>query len=378
MSLLSKKPPYYFYYIGFFALAISAISPIIHDYIAYKKQWDVIIKGNDPYAHTGNAYGVIYNLFAYIKSTNFFHTQRIVFTFIYILASFKIWSYAVSQSSKHANILLAILLINPLFWIFGIKFGINDTFLSGLTALAILCYIKDKHIVSGILFAIAVGFKFSPLFIIPFFIFSRHKINYKLGIAFGITTLFIFIYGYYLWGSSITYPFTFGADRESKHFSIFRFIRGTFQPLAFIGIQNMDQKSIYFVLSSVVICFGLYIRYNLNRMIMALLSFSLVLIFYKVGNHQFYFLLLVLTVFVYIQNEKLIYNKPVLKKHFIFFWMWFFFCVILYDYTYSYTNQFEGFREYISLPTFIIEVICAYLLLKLAFYRKRMEAKKME
>ena len=355
--------------IGFSALILSYIGAGKHDYMAYLEQWDIIVEGMPPSIDTGNSYGVIFNLFAYINFIPNTYLPKAIFIYIYLIASYELWKFSILKKILSHNIILLVLFANPLFWIFSIKLGSNDAFLAGITILAIISFLKDKFYLSGLLFAIGIGFKFSPIFIIIFFASNRLKLNFKFVVSFIISISIIYICGYYLWGNSIFEPLILGTERLSKSLSIFRFIRGDIQPLGFLGISNLDKYSIYLVIFATIISTVLYLKYNLDRLLMALFTFSNLLLLYKVGHHQFYLLLLMLTLLVYIENENILKSNPLFVRSTIMFWIYFFIITILYNYTEYYGGNYSIIREYIGFPTFVIHLTWNVLILKLLYFK---------
>lgn len=350
------------------SLLIGLILPPAHDYAAYIKQWTIIHNGLDPYFKSGNAYGVAYNYFAYLNFSSFLHIPRVIFIATYLFASFLIWKLSKKQIGYTSNWILTILIINPLFWIFSIKYGSNDSFLAGITMIAVLVYIRKYYYLTGILFAIGFCFKFTPIFIIPFFILSRKEINFKVLFSFITGVLSIYGIGFLQWGNSIVEPFLFGERRVSKIFSIFRFIRGEVKPLKFIGVENLDEYSIYMTLICITLIFLTYLALNLDRYLSSLLSLSTTLLFYKVGHHQFYLLFMIFTVFTIVfKKEK---NKPFLCSALTLF-SWIFFFTILYDFTSRYKNGYSLIRTWIGLPTFLIHTILNINLINVIYKNKK-------
>ena len=347
-----------FLIIGIISLILVLLLPNLHDYSSYVKQWSDLLESNNP----SSAYGVFYNIFV-IFFYLFSKLPKAIFVIFYLISVYFVINYAKNQAIKHKKILLYILIFNPIFWIFGIVYGSNDTFLTGITIIALLAEIKSKGKISGALFAVGSTFKFTPLFILPFLIINKLKINFKILLSFFLFASIIILIGYSFWGVEILNPISFGSFRESKMFSIFRFIRGELQPLSFIEIHNLDSISIWLMIGSWLICFLIYIIWSFDKYLMILLAYSNVLLFYKVIHHQFYLLLLFLTIVIYIMHYKTIIKNKYLIISGILFWTWIFFFTIFYGLTH-FLGQYSIIREIIGAPTFLLHLSFNLLLLR--------------
>jgi|GEM_PF-2403447 len=344
-----------FYILSALSIIITLLFPILHDYVSYENQWSITLSGQSPWIGTGNAYGITYNFFGIFYGI-YNKLPRVLFVLTYLAAVYFILTYCQSIKFKKTNAVLYIFMLNPLFWIFCVAYGSNDSFLAGITSISIIALIHFKPKIAGILLAIGSNFKFTPLFIIPFLVLEKKVIDYKLIIAFIITTVVIVLSGFILWGTDIINPFIFGAERPSKVFSIFRFIRGEFQPLSFIGVNNIDHFSIYFMLFSWILSLIIYVRYSFDKYLMILFSFSNILLFYKVGHHQFFILLLFLTILAYVKNYETIKKDKPLKISLIIFWAWLFIFTVLFPLTNHYAGNYNFINEFVGGPFFFIHL----------------------
>jgi len=330
-----------------------------HDYWAYLEQWDSIIKDD----FTINPYGVVHNFLGYLTFIPYIHVPKALFASVYLFACYKLLGYVDGEKKQSSLILLLILLFNPLYLVFGLYYGSNDIFVAGLTILSII-YLNEKNAkIAGILFAIAIAYKFYPGFILPFLIFRDKKLNKHFLFSFTISLFLIYLSGYFIWGSAVLEPFRIGIDRPSKSLSIFRFIRGEYHPLGFFGVQNADLYSIYLVLASFLLSIFLYLYYRLDFLLMALFSYVNVLLLFKVGHHQFYFLFLLMSIFIYVKNQDYLKRQKLLVLSNIAFWIWFFIIVIVYPLTGNY-DDYPVIREIIGLPNFIVLSLFNLILIK--------------
>lgn len=329
------------------------------------------MSGNDPWIGTDNAYGIAYNLFGVF---NAIHNKlpKLIFLMTYLIAVRYIINYCQRIGFDQTKIVSCTLLLNPLFWIFIVINGSNDAFVAGTTALSLVAILNQRPKTAGTLLAIGSSFKFMPLFLIPFLLMEKKEGNYKLLHSFTGTVLVFLVIGYGLWGTSILEPFFFGSERQSKMFSVFRFVRGEFQPFEILGITNLDSYSVPLMLISWSFSIFIYFRYSLEKYLMLFFSFSNILLFYKVGHHQFYILLLFLSIFAYIINYRTMMYDRAFMVSLIAFWVWIFCFTVIYSITH-FRGEFSIIREFLGLPTFVLHLALNFFMLRHVFkYSKRL------
>lgn len=318
----------------------------IHDYLAYVNEWKKIFNGENPF----NAYGVFFNFFA-LPNAIHHKLPKIIFIFIYFFTISKLF-----KLYEENNLIRIALLFNPIFWVFGVLLGSNDVFLASITLLSLITLMSQKNVVSGILLSIGITFKYTPLSILPFLILKNKSLNIKLIISTLSTIVVVILLGFCFWGDELFSSFMFNVNRKSTIFSIFRFISGEYHPLQFVNISSLDYLSIYFVIISWVILYILFIIYKFEKYLAILLAYSNMLLFYKVGHHQFYLLLFLLTVLTYSIHKKSFQKNKILIISIVLFWTWIFLFTLLYPLTDLYRGDFYHIREWVGLPTFIIHV----------------------
>ncbi|RYC51565.1 glycosyltransferase family 87 protein [Flagellimonas olearia] len=354
--------------LGISILAIALFNTNYHDYIAYVKQWRIISDGGNPYLGkaSDNAYGIIYNLFAYLHVTDLVAVPRGLWILFYFFTISKLCNF-ISHQNPEVNLtwLKLFLLVNPLFLIFGVKYGSNDVFLSSLVLLGIILYLEKKSLLSGIIIAIAVGFKFVPLLIIPFLIFNNNlKIDYKFLCSSIITITLIYFMGYLEWGNGIIRPLVLGTERVSKIFSIFRFLKAN-------GI-NLDSYSTILVISGAIGSFLAYVIFKLDRTMSILFCWLNILLLYKVGHPQFYLTPILLSTLIYGLNKQIIKRSPFVCICFLTLGLWMFFWSFYYDQI----GLSPRLRDWIGLPHTIILLTANIWLLKLGFAKRNLVLKK--
>ncbi|KAA3663511.1 MAG: DUF2029 domain-containing protein [Chloroflexi bacterium] len=338
----------------FFALGVAIFSAPTHDYELYLRSWEVTIQGQNPWSVvTTNAYGPIHSALALLYSIHF-NLPRMLFVVLWLVCSFGIsllvhQNQAISQEWKYVFYL--ILFLNPLFWVFIVRFGTNDMLMAFFVLASIVLFIKQRDIPAGAFMALAIGLKFIPIIMVPFLIYSRKRIRWRFAFSVLISLIIIFGVGYFLWGSNMRLPFQWAAERHSKILSIYRFLRGEFSPLRIVVENpNLDGLSVYLSITAVSIFFLIHVMYRFDSFVSSIISLGLLLMFYKVGHHQFYItLILLIMLWIGLEYEHIASANATLTPFFIFT-IW----IAFVSFLYILTDGYEGtnFREILGLPTF--------------------------
>lgn len=348
----------------FIISALAFLSIVIvrsqHDYTAYQKHWTLILAGHNPFTVEGNTYGPLHILLA-----GFFFIQaklpRLLFAVCTLGTTFFLVRLILSNDQMPEKVkqnLKKYLYFNPLFWVFVVFFGSNDGLLSALFLFGLVAFQSRKWYLSAFLLASGTLLKFIPVFVMPVLGLNRRKIHW----GFGLTYLFVFGGVFLLcvlkWGATIFDPLLYNSERESKMLSVFMFLRGKFSPLPLIGIEGADHLSLYFVIGSIFITFILHLWFGFDHLLSVVLTLSGVLLFYRVGHHQFHLSLVFLLVFFIATHYESI--QAIHPKACTCAWWylgWIAFATILYAATEGYYKRFEIIRDIIGLPSFIIHLL---------------------
>jgi hypothetical protein len=336
-----------------------------HDYIVYVRQWRDVINGDNPWAGKRSAYGPGHYFIALIYNI-YFDLPRYMFVGLWLLTCFEILTIAYRNSKlplAHKHILAALLLFNPFFWIIVARFGINDIFMTYCVITSLIFYRLKRHVLSGVLLGLGVSIKFIPFVMVPFLVLSNRQIKWKFALSCAATLFLIFAVSYLLWGDGFLRAFSFGANRPSTNLSIFRFLRGDYSPMhLFTSHPDYDKYSVMITLLLLFTFFIIHVKYNINPLVSSVISFGILLLLYKVGNHQFYttffFLVALLVCFEY---EKLASRESVIFSLYIFL-IWISMATFFYLFTHRYINT--DWRHIIGLPTFILGSFSLGLLIK--------------
>jgi len=270
------------------------------------------------------------------------------------------------------TIIYIMLFFNPLFWVFGLKFGINDFMMAFFVVFGLIFYRNKFDILAGLFFTVAILTKFMPVVMLPFLIVYRtQKIRFRFlfTLSYLVSSLFILGLSYLSWGDKMLNPLIHVAERKSKVLSIFRFFRGDASPLRLImNNPNIDWLSIYLCLASLVIFYAISIKYRFNNILSSITAFLLLLTFYKVGHLQFYITpVLLLLLWVSLDYGKIVRIRFVLTSVYLFI-IWISFVSFLY--IISSKLREARWREILGLPNFLISAFLIIMLIIYQYYNR--------
>ena len=360
--------------IAFFAFSFVIYSEPTHDYIHYMKQWKKILLGQNPWELRGNAYGAVHVYLAYLYKLDK-NLPRILFCALYFITaayiSLRIYKNTFMDDATK-TIIYTILFLNPLYWIFGLKFGINDFMMVFFIIFGLIFYKNKYDILAGLFFAIGIQVKFAPVVMIPFLILHRARaIHLRLvfALSFFITSLFIIGVNYLSWGDTILNPLLRAGTRYSKTISIFRFLRGDLSPLrVFTDNPNVDWLSVYLCFFSIVIYYFISLRYRFNNILSSIVAYLLLITLYKVGHIQFYITpVLLLLLWVCLDYCKITQARFLLSSVYLFI-IWISFVSFLFLLTDSFRQT--NWREILGLPNFLFSALLIILLIKYQYQNR--------
>ena len=341
----------------FFALTLQIFLLLIlnnrYDYLEYEKQWQFVLDGGIPWDFGSNAYGPFHAVMAFFYDL---HPKlpRIIFSLASIAASLflitKLRDSPIIPKYKHR--LYFLLLYNPIIWIMFVINGCNDGLVGCLFIFGVILYDKRRFISSALLLAIAIVYKFIPLFILPVLCLNNRKINWQFTFSI-IFFLFLGFGGsYYLWGEKMLNPIIYNSGREAKILSIFRYLDGHYSFLNLFEIGSINFLSIYFVVGSVLGIFLAQLLFQWHWIKSLIATLLCVHIFYLVGHFQFHISIYFLMIYFWYKfgNEE---NTN--QFHLIHFCLcWIAGTTLLYGVTEGFYRHFAIIREFIGLPHFII------------------------
>jgi len=357
---------------AFLAMAFSYLTGSLHDYVAYLRQWEIILLGVDPWQGTDNAYGPIHNLLAWAYKIHPL-MPKVLFAFL-LVATGAVSAFAPLDMKDKTNplqrcCLFAFLILSPFSLITVALYANNDILPAAAMVLALVGIVAFKsissRILSGGILAIGCMSKFYPLIILPSLAVRRRHIDWAFVSGFLGTLILVASIAYAVWGKSALIPLQFAGSRGSKHLSIFNFTKNV------MGI-NLDRFSIRLMLYAFLAMTYVQFKNNIGPVVGSILTLAAVLSFYKVGHQQFFLFFFLVAPFAirYLLSCSRILTPRVAAVFFL--WIGF---LNWYQLEYSLTcGMFEGpskafryggsvFRYWGALVYFILSAVLAFTLI---------------
>jgi hypothetical protein len=341
-----------------------------HDYgLYYLKQWKTVLTGENPWSDFDvieNAYGPFQNLFAWCSSVHIL-LPKLLFAsataVVALISSFLPLGLPEQTSLAQRVYLFAFSLLSPYCLIIVFIFGHNDVVPASSMALAVILLVSFRspalRIASGGLLALGVLSKFYPVVILPWLSFRRQSLDWAFLSGFAGTFALLLAFFYKLWGQTMLTPLLFAGSRESKHLSIFSFVRNV------LGV-DLDSWSVTLVLLVFLVVSLLLIRLNAGILLGSIVTFAAVLTFYKVGHQQFFLFFFLITPFAirYLRSTIDVFSPKVAL--FSFAWLgylsWY---ELMYFVTYGIDRwPAKVLRHWSGLFYFIITMALAFVLFK--------------
>ncbi len=320
------------------AAAVAWLSPVTtYDYPAYGGIWRHILDGGNPWHHAVgdsrhfNAYGPLNVVLAYPYDLSP-HLPKLIFALASVSASLYLASRA-----RGRPVVVAYLLLAPPLWILYVHAGFNDALLGALLLFGAVAYDRERFVTSAVLIALAILFKFTPIFVVPFLCLPRRRVQWTFGLTLGACLAVGFGVAYLLWGEAIADPIRFGMQRPSSSASIFNFLDEH-------GIANLDFLGVYLIVASLVVVFLL----DLAPRHAVVLGLSFVLLWYKAAHLQFYFSLSLLLVYLAIVEPL----PAALVRAIAGFLIWW--CAVVVAWKLGDRAWKQHLHAWIGLPTFVV------------------------
>jgi hypothetical protein len=147
--------------------------------------------------------------------------------------------------------------------------------------------VKFKHLGSGVaLLSLGILTKIYPLFLLPFISNNKQQL-FKYGLLFVLIVFGAYLLTYFIWGDSFLNAFGKANGRDPTLFSVMRFVTGAYFPSQTIG-QAILAVSNLLILLGIGYIFKLFMAGRIDQVTAFLASFTVLLMFYKAGQQQFY------------------------------------------------------------------------------------------
>ena len=201
-------------------MAVTVAYGIRHDYVTYALLWDNTLAGGDllsegsgtPLKDTiaaqyHNNYGPLFNAFAALY---FLHPllPKVMFSGLFFASVVLIMKRVLEPDLRcpvRFAIVLCVLPFNPYFWIFVPGYGILDTVPAVLSLAAVLCRVRRRLWLSGLLLGCGFLVKVYPLILLPFLMYERRRLLWTPALAFA---------GLAAAGMGVSFPCVGGVDLE--------------------------------------------------------------------------------------------------------------------------------------------------------------------
>lgn len=362
-------------FFGFFGLMLFFVFhlPIRHDYAAYTDQWSLIMEGKDPWllpdgTITGNAYGPLFNLLS-VPSALHHDLPRAFFTFIWFAAGAYLYMQLDNDRPKfksQALFLIFFIFVNPYFFLSTVYYGQFDILVAALCLASVVMRLKGKDKFSGFFLALAFLMKIYPIVILPALVLEGWKVRRKLFVSFLVVVISGLGVSYLIWGNSTFEPFSFASGRESTAFSIFRWLRGVYSPVA--GMHNYDRLSLPLMAISFCVILIIQIYRKLDPLLASILFLLVTLTFFKVGHSQFYTPLFFLMSFWFITEPRLNGRRIMFKLIALMPLLYISLIVFIYNATDDFAGGWAKMVDIIGLPMFVFSAFSIIALLKFALF----------
>ena len=333
------------------------------DYPTYIAVWELTLSGADPWS-VHNAYGPGHNLFA-IPFLVHPHLPKVLFVLAWQASS---WYVLIRLARRECNtrwllFWLLALPLNPLFWSFGVVYGVNDAFVAALCLAAVVLRQENRPMASAAILAFATLMKIYPIVIMPFMALDGRGVHWKFVAIFAAVVMIGFGLSLYAWGESALTSIIFNSERGSKIMSIFRFLKGESPPLKPWSV-NLDHLSVPGMALGGAVVFGVAWKQRLGPVAGSLAGFLVTLLLYKVGHPQFFmFLPLIVGYWVASRPDSLM--RPIADISLVTLLTWVATVAALYFATHvhgwlspDFWGGFNGpwalFRDWVGLPTFVV------------------------
>ena len=313
----------------------------------------------------GNAYGLLFLPLAYIM---LLHPAlpRVVFVSAWLAIGFFLFRIAHEHREKYLSgfFLFLLVFLNPFFIVQFLFFGINEIVAAFFVFVSVyLLGTKNSERMSGVFLALGFLFKITPIFLFPFFLFSKKGVRIRFLFSFLLTVGFGFFVGYLLWQNEILTPFLFGLGRDATFLSIAYFLEHS----GFIAVGNM-LASFSFVLLGIVL-FGtlaLHIIYRLDDVAISCIVFLEIFLVSKVNLPQYYTSLFVLLILYFLVHR----GGTVIRRVIYLYLFW----LSIIPLGYFLFNHFSGewlfIRNFIGLPMFVMNMSMLLICLRGVFITK--------
>lgn len=277
-------------------LALTVLSGPRHDYVADLEMWNEVLGGRDPWwivperAAPLNAYGPLFNVLAGLAWINPL-APKLLFALAYIVCV----AWLLETLGGLALVAAIAWLLNPFPWVEIAYFGHFDVLVAVACVAAVHARIRNRDGLCGLSLAAGVLIKYLPIVVLPFLALDGRRLRPRVLLAAVPAIALGLALSAAVWGPSTFRPLVLAASRGSNQASIYRFLKGTYSPLALFGVSaDVDRLAVPCLAAAGLAVFAWcqVRRVEIGRA--SVLAVLTTLLFYQVGFLQYQMVLFLL------------------------------------------------------------------------------------
>ena len=264
-----------------FVLFRSIVSPIQHDYWGYISQWDDMARNRI----CSPAYGPLHNLMV-IPYQFWDKLPRVLFAVVFLFG-FSLVNLSMFRRNGNSTLLLAVPLNSLTYYLVG-EYGLNDGFVAGALGISFyLRLVEKRFLLSGFFIGLGALVKFYPLLLLPFFCLEDTR---KFRCDIFISAILTFASGY-LCSLALGLENVFDSIcrnhllLDAKLLSVLYALNFRFDN---VFLSYLIDNNALLVLISLTFCLYLTLIYRIPWYLSSLFAYTVILLFYKIGNHQYW------------------------------------------------------------------------------------------
>ncbi|MEE8549335.1 MAG: glycosyltransferase 87 family protein, partial [Alphaproteobacteria bacterium] len=237
-------------------------------------------------------------------------------------------------------------------------YGSLDAVPAFMSLAAVLCRVRRRLWLAGLLLGCGVLVKFYPLILLPFLMYERRRLLWAPALACAGLVAAGMGVSFLLWGESTLNPILLAQDRPGAMLSIFRVIAAHPEiSRALFGAADVSWASIYLMGLAGGTVWAVAAWRNLPVVEASMLGFLAVLTSYKVGNQQFLltFVLLAAYSVASVSRVSRVTFRPLFGVLIYLLFLEGF--QVLYVFTRWLSPPWNAALDFLGLPTFVLALI---------------------
>jgi ABC-type multidrug transport system fused ATPase/permease subunit len=219
---------------------------------------------------------------------------RLFFALVFLVGFFLVNLCMFHRLENPTLLMLLAVPLNSLTYYIVAEYGLNDGFVAGVIGISFyLRLVKKRFILAGIFMGLGALMKFYPLLVLPFFCLEDTR-KFRYDVFF--SAILTFVSGYmcsFVIGAENVFDSLFKNHLllEAKLLSVLYSIDFRFDSAL---LNYLIDKNAVLLLVSLALCFRLTIKYSMPWYLSSLFSYVVILVFYKIGNQQYWLGLMML------------------------------------------------------------------------------------